>query len=210
MTEEEEKKEGFKKRFIVYGIIAIVGVIFVFDRITNKQITNKEAETEVVFERYLNEADSAITVLDNTKSVIDSLSIADELGQYTIDSLGQSLIDKNMTIEQYTKRLEYLLGEANRAKEEAETQKRLAQEMEEMATQAKMVAEKEKMRLRQQYNKLLIEYNRLKKQGERKSVPRTAPSPSNNIKRDTIPKKETPKTVIKEEGKKKNKKKKRN
>lgn len=171
----EDKKVRFKKRFIFLGILGFIIVLVIFDRLDYKKMVEGDQKTEETFNIVLDEADSALMVLDNANNLIDSLKQKDEEGRSEIDNLSEDLKNKKITLSEYTKKMEDLIKEANDAKKIAEDNKKLAdesskiaEEVSKRAQQAKMVADRSRSisqmrykKLQDKYNNLLTEYKKL-------------------------------------------------
>lgn len=198
----EDKKVRFKKRFIFLGIIGFIIALFVFDRLDYKKMVEGDQKTEETFNIVLDEADSALLVLDNANNLIDSLKQKDEEGKSEIDQLNENLKNKKITLSEYTKKMEGLIKEANDSKKIAEDNKKLAEdarriadEVSKRAQQAKMVADKSRSisqmrykKLQDKYNNLLIEYKKLSKLVDSSMVNNTIVNDSVvEIEKETIP-----------------------
>lgn len=171
----EDKKVRFKKRFIFLGIFVILVVVFITDRLDHKHLIEEEKKTTETYNYVLNEADSALVVLENANTLIDSLKHQDEVGKSEIDYLSEDLKNKKITIAEYTQKMQKLIDDANDAKELAEknrvladSSRRLADMVSKRAQQAKMVADRSRSisqmrykKLQDKYNNLLIEYKKL-------------------------------------------------
>jgi len=164
----EDNKIVFKKRFIFLGIIGLIAAVIVFDRIDHKRFLDGEEKTQKVHELVLSEADSAIIVLDNANSLIDSLKIQDQIVKTELDSLNDNLKNKKITLAEYTKKLEKLLIESEESKKLAELNGKLAEEhrkiadeVSKKARQQQMVSERSKKISERQYDELKLNYNNL-------------------------------------------------
>lgn len=171
----ENKKNHIKKRFIFLGILVFIVALVIFDRIDYRKIVAGDQKTEETFNYVLNEADSALVVLEDANNLIDSLKENGAVGKSEIDNLSEDLKNKKITIAEYTRKMQKLIDEANDAKEIAERNKILADSsrmiadlVSKRAQQAKMVSDRSKKisqhryyELQEKYNYLLIEYKKL-------------------------------------------------
>ena len=143
------------------------------------------------FDNYVSKNEEHITGIEQADSVIniaseqiDKVQIQNSQVYDKLDSLGNTVVLNELTIEEQVVELNKLLKLANEANKTAQEQKELAIKYQEMAEIAKMNATAEKMIAQMNYTKLLEENNKLKL--EIKQLKKKVGSTFSYIKSDTL------------------------
>jgi hypothetical protein len=77
------------------SVIVLIFAVFVIDRVSNNFLEQKDMESQMEYEKFIQEADSALTHLDEAERIMYELTMKDSIDVAKIDSLKKSLAASN-------------------------------------------------------------------------------------------------------------------